>query len=302
MKVHPANLHDQNEPKARPAMRWDSSWRFDQEVPLSKAAPLAIPELGIAYHVENIVEGVESGSPAARAKLQPGDQIEQLRFRQRGKTVDEEKWSRDWLTLASADSKDPDAYEWPYCFWAVQEQDYHEIEVKVRRGSDLRPEVRLTAEADPGWPLAQRGWLLLSDLRLQKADTLLEALGMGVNRTVGFIKQMYLSLSSIFNGRVSAKRAVGGPIEIFAQGFSAAEDPFVLILFLGIISINLAVVNFLPIPVLDGGHMVFLVYEKLRGQPPSDSVRAVATYVGLAVLGVLMVCVFWVDIQRHWPW
>ena len=44
------------------------------------------------------------------------------------------------------------------------------------------------------------------------------------------------------------------------------------------ISVNLAVVNFLPIPVLDGGHMVFLIYEKMRGKPASESVRAVATY------------------------
>ena len=45
------------------------------------------------------------------------------------------------------------------------------------------------------------------------------------------------------------------------------------VFFLGLISINLAVVNFLPIPVLDGGHMVFLIYEKIRGKPASEGVR-----------------------------
>ena len=55
-------------------------------------------------------------------------------------------------------------------------------------------------------------------------------------------------------------------------------------------------INFLPIPVLDGGHMVFLIYEKLRGRPPSDTVRNVATIVGLAVIALLMVFAFYVDI------
>ena len=68
------------------------------------------------------------------------------------------------------------------------------------------------------------------------------------------------------------------------------------------ISVNLAVVNFLPIPVLDGGHMVFLIYEELRGRPPSETVQAVATYVGLAVILALMVFVFCLDIKRNWPW
>jgi regulator of sigma E protease len=67
------------------------------------------------------------------------------------------------------------------------------------------------------------------------------------------------------------------------------------------ISINLAVVNFLPIPVLDGGHMVFLIYEKVRGRPPSEGVRAVATYIGLAFLLLLMAFVIYLDMKRRFP-
>jgi regulator of sigma E protease len=70
-------------------------------------------------------------------------------------------------------------------------------------------------------------------------------------------------------------------------------------LFLGAISVNLAVVNFLPIPVLDGGHMVFLIYEKVSGRRPSEAVRAAATYLGLALLALLMIFVFYVDIKRR---
>ena len=70
-------------------------------------------------------------------------------------------------------------------------------------------------------------------------------------------------------------------------------------MFLAVININLAVVNFLPIPVLDGGHMVFLTYEKLRGKPPSDQVRFIATIVGLVFVLCLMVFAFTIDI-RQW--
>ena len=78
----------------------------------------------------------------------------------------------------------------------------------------------------------------------------------------------------------------------------AERDIYEFILFLALISINLAVVNFLPIPVLDGGHMVFLIYEKLRGKPPSDQVRFIATICGLVIVLGLMVFGFWVDIRR----
>jgi regulator of sigma E protease len=64
------------------------------------------------------------------------------------------------------------------------------------------------------------------------------------------------------------------------------------------ISVNLAVINFLPIPLLDGGHMVFLVYEKLRGKPASEGVRIAATYVGLAFIACLILLVSWLDIGR----
>jgi regulator of sigma E protease len=63
-------------------------------------------------------------------------------------------------------------------------------------------------------------------------------------------------------------------------------------------NISLAVFNFLPIPVLDGGHMVFLIYEKLRHKPASDRVRFATTCVGLAIIVGLMLFVFYQDILK----
>jgi regulator of sigma E protease len=62
------------------------------------------------------------------------------------------------------------------------------------------------------------------------------------------------------------------------------------------LSANLAVVNFLPIPVLDGGHMVFLLYEWIRGKPPSEGVVVVLSYLGLALILTLMMFVFGLDL------
>jgi regulator of sigma E protease len=64
------------------------------------------------------------------------------------------------------------------------------------------------------------------------------------------------------------------------------------------ISVNLAVVNFLPVPVLDGGHMVFLIYEKLRGRPASEGVRLGLTYLGLLLILSLMAFALFVDVRR----
>jgi regulator of sigma E protease len=62
--------------------------------------------------------------------------------------------------------------------------------------------------------------------------------------------------------------------------------------------VNLAVLNFLPIPVLDGGHMVFLIYEKLVGRPVPELIRTSATFAGMALLLSLMACVVVLDVIK----
>ena len=151
---------------------------------------------------------------------------------------------------------------------------------------------------DKSWPLAYRGLHFQDVMKLLKADSLPQALQFGWKDTVSSIKQIYLTLARLISGDVSTEM-LGGPIEIASQTFTAAQDPWLLILFLGMISVNLAVVNFLPIPILDGGHMVFLIYEKLRGKPPSEGVRAAATWFGLLIILGLMAFVFYLDIKRR---
>lgn len=278
---------------------WDESWDNDIEGALGSGSPLAIPQLGVAYWVLSQIVEVQADSPAAKAGLKKGDTLKEYRLRKFSEFSKELTWT-DWGSL---DSKRNDAVvydRWAMPFRNLQMVDYKEMQVRVLRpNEDMKESLTLKAEVDPHWPLVSRGLNLLDDYRLQKADTLGEALVLGGRETRDMIGIMYLQLRSLATGRVSAKQ-MGGPLAMGVQGFLIAQSGnFELLLFLGIISINLAVVNFLPIPILDGGHMVFLIYEKLRGRPPAEKVKAAATYVGLAMIGFLMLFVFYQDIQNY---
>ncbi len=283
-------------------LKWDDSWKLGDEAPATPAAPMSIPQLGIAYRVECTIRSVKPGSPAARAGLEEGDIITAIRFREAGKTPTDKKTWSDWLDTFSVRDKEKPYDQWAHYFWLLEKNDFPEVEVKVRRkAADYPTPFELTGEPDTTWPLPQRGLLLLLDRRQQKAGGLVEAVGLGMSETWQFIEQIYLNLTRLLSGRIS-KKTLGGPLTIASQAFGiAGEDLFLFLLYLGIISVNLAVVNFLPIPVLDGGHMVFLIYEGVRGKPPSDTVRAVATYAGLAFILLLMLFVLSLDAKRVWP-
>jgi regulator of sigma E protease len=81
-------------------------------------------------------------------------------------------------------------------------------------------------------------------------------------------------------------------------GDSAKAGVGSLIFFIALISINLAVINLLPIPVLDGGHLLFFLIEAIKGSPVSIKIREVAQQVGLFILILLMILVFYNDIHR----
>jgi regulator of sigma E protease len=151
--------------------------------------------------------------------------------------------------------------------------------------------------------MAERGMLFSSDERKQTTSNVFTAIRMGLDKTWRMTLTIYQALASLVSGRISRDN-MGGPVAIATGVFDAAQDPSSFLLILGMISINLAVVNFLPIPILDGGHMVFLIYEGVRGKPPPESVRVFATYLGLAIILMLMIFVFYNDFARKdWlPW
>jgi regulator of sigma E protease len=272
-------------------LKWDDSWSINREVPFSPRSPLSLPGLGLAYQVEAVVEGVEENSPAFEAGLKRDDVIKAIRFQEPSKTPGESV-SGKWIELESSD-------QWAHYFWMLQELDFKEVTLRVERGNQ-KPgqEVHLFAREDPAWPAVDRGLLFRPDTRLLKANSLGEAVAMGLKSTRRSIVMICLNLKAILTNRISYK-TVGGPIMIATVAYDiASENLYRFILFLGMISINLAVINFLPIPILDGGHMVFLIYEKIRGIPASEAVRTYAGIVGLVLILGLMVFVFWQDIMR----
>ncbi len=324
--------HNTRKERTLAPMEWDSNWSLTDDAPVTPASPMSIPQLGIAYWVQSTVLQVEPHSPAAKAGIQPGDVIKEISFLERGRKPGQKSWVR-MPPMASERLGNKEAYDqWAHYFYLLQRADYPIVRVKVKRVTPSKTEELelpaheeeqavgtgtrvsrwlgfsktpaqtfegIDAVVDPTWPLIDRGFDFYPDTRIHKAGSFVEALGLGVDRTISFIQQIYTNLQRLITRRISTK-SLGGPIEIGAQAIGAAGHSYsALLMFLGVISINLAVVNFLPIPVLDGGHMVFLIYEKLRGRPPSEGVRIAATYLGLAIILSLMVFVFVLDFQRR---
>jgi regulator of sigma E protease len=106
------------------------------------------------------------------------------------------------------------------------------------------------------------------------------------------------SVVKLIQGTLSPK-TLGGPILIAQMaGQQAKEGMANLVFFIALISINLAILNFLPIPVLDGGHLLFFFIEAVIGRPVSLRVREIAQQAGIFVLILLMIYVFYNDITR----
>jgi regulator of sigma E protease len=274
-------------------LTWDDQWRFEQSAPSSPNSPQAIDGLGLAYAVMTAVEDVEPGSPAAAAGIQKGDVIKAVQFYklQDGKP---EPIRHEWDDL--------EPIQWANTDYLVREVvDSRRIGLRVARGDKETFDAVLDGVEDPSWPAADRGLAFEPDTRLQKADNLGAALLMGVRHTGVTITRICQNLMAMIDGRISFPKNASGPFMIANAAYEIAGESLQLfVLFLGMISVNLAVINFLPIPVLDGGHMVFLIYEKLRGRPAPETVRIFATFAGLAMIGSLMLFVIYLDVRRLW--
>jgi regulator of sigma E protease len=125
-----------------------------------------------------------------------------------------------------------------------------------------------------------------------------QAIMAGGRQTASVSTQIVRVVRGLFSGRVST-REVGGPIAIgVAAGESAQLGPTAFLGFMALISVQLAVVNLLPIPVLDGGQFLFLLGEAVLRRPLNVRLRERLTLVGLVLIALLMVLAFSNDIRR----
>ncbi len=128
------------------------------------------------------------------------------------------------------------------------------------------------------------------------------ALIMGITSTVNLTWLIIVALGGLLwqlmmTGRLAIE--IAGPVGIFNLTGQAAQLGFIYLLQLtALISINLAIINILPFPALDGGRLLFLAIEKIKGSPVSQKVERIAHTAGFAILILLMIAVTWRDIVR----
>lgn len=128
--------------------------------------------------------------------------------------------------------------------------------------------------------------------------TMLQAFTESIVQTYNIAALTIKSVIKLIQGTLSPK-TLGGPIMIAQMaGQQAKLGVANLLFFTALISVNLAILNFLPIPVLDGGHLIFFFIEAVTGRPVSIRVREIAQQAGIFVLILLMIYVFYNDITR----
>lgn len=193
---------------------------------------------------------------------------------------------------------------WEQVSASIRNSGGKEIQLLIRRGSQelllaARP-VRDTVKNIFGEPTEERYLLGMSRAEdiVYKKISLFESVRLALEHTWSMIVLTVMGLVKMLQ-RVIPASELGGPIRIAELAGQQLEAGWInLIHFTGLLSVNLGILNLLPIPILDGGHLVFLSIEALRRKPLGETVMMQAQQVGMALLGTLMVFVFYNDIAR----
>ena len=128
----------------------------------------------------------------------------------------------------------------------------------------------------------------------------LESFGKGFKKLIQLTAITYKALWSVITGKLSMKESMTGPIGIFIITGEVARLGFIYLLnFIAILSASLAIFNLLPFPVLDGGHILFLIIEKLRGKPVPLKTQEIIANVGISLLIMLTVFICYNDIIKY---
>jgi regulator of sigma E protease len=235
--------------------------------------------VGIPTSVDTTRIGkVNENSPAAAAGMQVGDVIVRI---------------DDTATIA-----------WIDVLEAVKSSAGEPIRVDVdREGEQLRLEIVPAIDAVKnvfGEEVEKRymiGIMKADELSYEKS-TLLAAMQSACRQTWMYVTLTVMGFVKIIQQVVPASE-IGGPI-LIAQiaGEQMKAGWLNLIYFMSLLSVNLGILNLLPIPVLDGGHLVFLTIEGVRRKPLNERAQIIAQQVGIGLLATLMIFVFYNDIVR----
>lgn len=209
-----------------------------------------------------VVGEVFQGAPAAEIGLQEGDRITAID----GQPIDQ--WN-DLLTLVHNAPEEELQLTW------------------TRDGQEFTSSV--TPRLDP---INEIGLIGISPVTEVEKVGVFKGIGYGAINTVDKTLLIFKSFGVLFSGEVAAKDALAGPLRIAEMSGQVAQSGFIALLgFAALLSINLGLLNLLPVPVLDGGHLVLLTIEGIIRRPLSNKFKMAVQQIGMALLLALMVFV-----------
>lgn len=172
---------------------------------------------------------------------------------------------------------------------ALQANVGKQVEVEYQVGEKtLKTTIEVTPDLADPW--AMHVWyveplMTFAERDLLKTSNPIEATWWGIKKTEYFLINTYITIKQMLFSQQIGVEHLSGPVGIMRIGTQVAESGLAqLIYFLAFLSANFAVVNFLPFPIVDGGHFMFLLVEKIKGKPLSVRVQMVTQVIGLAMI------------------
>ncbi|HMP16705.1 MAG TPA: site-2 protease family protein [Gemmatales bacterium] len=252
-------------------------------------APMPFPALGISYSVSNEVASVDPDGPAAKLGILPGDILKKIEMK-----------NDTGLTKVDTKIDMDEKVSWPYIFYQMSSlppSTVYSLTFESAGTEKIFENIQLAEAAN--WYHYSRGLNLEPEQKLRVADNIWDAIIIGARQSYRFVGQIYLNLYSLIRGSISVK-LLNGPLGLAEMTYRVAKIGLIdLLHLLAVISINLAIVNFLPIPVLDGGHMMLLIAEKIRGKKLSETWEIIITYIGLAIVLTMMLGTVFLDLTKY---
>ena len=270
--------------------------------PVFEGDPLSIPSIGVAFHTIPVVLAVDPTSQAAlefHVKQGPLTKVKQVELILASDVVEPDRIkNRDFVIKLDDERQESKSNNWCYAFWQMQELPQRIVKLTLTEGTETRV-LTLTPKIDPDWPLPVVQGLLMHPAEINlHAKTVGEVWSMSTSYTRNAASSIYLTLRGLFTGQVALGN-LSGPLGIANAAVQIVKHSVPqFLMFLAFLSVNLAVLNFLPIPVLDGGHMVFLLWEAVTGRRPSERIVIGTSYIGMGFLLSLMVFVVYLDLYR----
>ncbi|MEE3368291.1 MAG: site-2 protease family protein [Planctomycetota bacterium] len=270
----------------------------DRQPTFAKGDYQSLEIVGVAYSVSTTVAKVTDKSKAEEQDIRPGDEIVQMTYVASGaaEQAAELKFGKTWnepVILGAA------GRNWTYVNERVQILiDGVDVRLTIQRSGSEHTATLSAMDSDVAWDTGTRGLYPLPFQRVHTAASWGEATALSIREIRERGTQVFQFLGLLATGQLSPKQ-LGGPVAIARMaGSEASRGIPTLLLFLTFLSVNLAILNFLPIPALDGGHMVFLSWEMLTGKPPNERLQMALTLVSVGCLLMLMLFVISNDIVR----